>query len=143
MPLSREEMAAKAAPGAPVELEVPLMGGSVLIKTWTGAERDQWDLFVLQHSWTEEDEEEGLGKAGRLRDDTKHIRAVTCQMGLVLPDGSHMFTDSEADLNELSGWRGDMLDFIYAAIRKHNGLTVDEVEDERKNSDPGPSDVSG
>jgi hypothetical protein len=103
------------------DVAVPEWGGSVRVRTMTGAERDAFELAITT-----------ARSAGRVGD----VRARLVAMAAVDADGKLLFT--AADVAKLSKKSSRALDRVFAVASRLNGLGDDDVEDLAKNSGRGP-----
>lgn len=101
-----------------VEVAVPEWGGgSVWIRSFTGAERDAWEQAMM-----------GAG-AGRT---VENIRARLVVLTAVDANGVRLFADEDADA--LGSKSARALDRLFTAAARLNGLTRQDVKDLAKNS---------
>lgn len=121
-------------------VEVPDLG-TVFVRRLTGGERDEWDLWRLHRTVTEEGEKAGIGTAGLLKPGTTDVRATLVSKSLCDEEGKRLFQDNEIPI--LSGLDGNALDYLYDAVRDFNGLRDEAAEEAEKNSDDPGSDDSG
>lgn len=96
-------------------IDVPQWGGTVHIRTMTGGERDTWEVYAQ----------------GQMAKKVVNIRAMLCAICLCDAGGQRLFKDSEA--GQLANKSGSVLDKIYEAAVKLNGLTQAEVDEIEKN----------
>ncbi len=109
------------------EVYVPEWGGSVFVKTLTGAERD----------WLEG---EAITKQGdNIMQNYRNHRARIVVACTVDEKGKSLF--SYKDVEELGKKSASALDRIADAAQKFNALTQEDLEAARKNS--SPSDQGG
>ena len=120
---------------------VPSWDDKVWIGRLSGDERDAWDFWQFNHCYDEEDAKAGKGKEGRMRSETRGIRAYLVTVALRNPDGSRMYQLSEIAL--VGGFDGEAIDYLYGQIREYNGLSKKSQEEIEKNSDDGQSVDSG
>lgn len=97
-------------------VSVPEWGGDVHIRTMTGVERDNWEVYASSQ----------FEKKGSV-----NIRAKLAVLTLCDTSGNRLFKDS--DLDQLSGKNSKALDRVYSAALKLNKLTDDDIEDLEKN----------
>ncbi len=109
------------------DVEIKAWGGTVRVRSLTGAERDQFeaDLIAARHA--------GGVSPG-------NIRARFAAMCIVDEDGKNLFTAD--DIERLGGKSGTALDLIYQAVLKFNALTEADVEELAGNSSADPSGAS-
>ena len=98
------------------EVDVPEWGGTVFVRTMTGAERDDWEMETYS----------GEGTVNRA-----NVRARLCARCMVDDQGARLFTDKEAD--KLGAKSGAALDRVFQIARELNGLSAKEVETLEKN----------
>lgn len=112
--LTREQiLAAQDLPTRAVD--VPEWGGRVHVRVMNGAERDEFDDFVIKR-----------------KGDIKGLRLRLAALCLCSPDGQRLF--SEEDVEALSKKSGKAIQIIEKAATELNGLNVDAAE---KNSESG------
>ena len=105
-------------------VEVPEWGGSVIVKTMTGTERDAYESSIVK------------GK----KVDMTNIRAKLCAICIVDDNGERLFTDR--DVVALSKKSAKALDRIFDVAQKLNGLGKADVEELEKNSGQIQTDSS-
>jgi len=116
--LKRDEIL--AAMDLPTEdVEVPEWGGTVRVRSLTGAERDTFEASVV----------EMRGK--RVETHTDNIRAKLVAAACIGEDGKRLFT--EADVEALGGKSASALDRVFGVAQRLSGLTPKDVEDLSKN----------
>jgi len=125
MTLSKEQIN-KADDFKTIEVPVPEWGGSVLVRTISGTERDAFEQTIF----------DGKSQSARLT----NIRARLAALTMVDEKGKRLYEDKE--IATLGRKSAKPLDRIYDAAAKLNGLSKDDVEDLAKNSETGPSDDS-
>jgi hypothetical protein len=111
------------------EVQVPEWGGSVLIRTMTGKERDTWEESHIDRT--------GLQPVLDLTNARASLVALVC----VNAEGKRLFT--QKDVEALGEKNGKALDRIYSAAQVLNGLTQPSVEAARGNSGGDRSADSG
>ena len=104
------------------EIDVPELGGTVLVRCFTGTERD----------WFERNIQDKTALSIR-----SHVARFVC----LNPDGSAMF--SEGDLEAIGGIDGQALDRILEAAMRLSLISGQSVEDAEKNSEGGRSASGG
>jgi len=117
MALSREAILA-AQDLAREEVDVPEWGGTVLIGSMTGAQRDAWEQTLLPKSKGESV-------------DIANIRARLVAICAVDEAGARLFTDS--DTVALGAKSASALERCAKVAQKLNGLSGDDVEAARGN----------
>ena len=113
--------AAVAAAGLPFEyVDVPELGGQVRVQGRTGTQRDEWESSLI------------IGRGKRRDVNTKNVRAKLAVRSLVDEAGVRLFTEADADvLGQLSAI---VLDRIYAAAQRVNGVRDEDVDELGKSS---------
>ena len=117
----------------PKELvDVPEWGGSVYVRSLTGAERDRFESSMIKQR----------GKNQQMNLD--NIRAKLAVLTVCDEEGKRIF--SSADIDELSKKSAAALDRIFAVARRLSGLGEDDVKElaEGLKDDPledSPSDL--
>ena len=97
------------------EVEVPEWGGSVLVRTMTGTERDKFETSLID------------GKQKNL----DNIRARLCAKCIVDDKGERLFEDT--DVAELGKKSASALDRVFTAAQRLNGLSGEDVKELEKN----------
>lgn len=106
---------------------VPEWGGDVLVRSLTGAARDQYeaDFLLIDTS-----------KGKPTYDmDLENARARLVALSVVDESGKLIFDDD--DVIDLGKKSAAALDRVYAASKRISGLSDDDVEELRKNSKRG------
>lgn len=98
------------------DVDVPEWGGSLRVRGLTGAERDQFEEWVLR---------------GRTRVSLANVRARLVAMACVDEQGERLFQD--ADVEELGAKSGRALDRVFDVISRLSGLMPADVEALAKN----------
>jgi len=106
------------------EVAVPEWGGSVLVRTMTGAERDAW--------------EQSLAKGGKI--DVSNVRARLVASCVVDEAGSLLFT--AADAQALGAKSGLALERVAKVAQRLNAITEEALEEARGNLSAAPSGAS-
>ena len=104
------------------EVEVPEWGGTVFVRTMTGAERDSFEEEIL--------------KSG-MKATMDNVRARLLVRVLVDKDGKRLFQDSEFAL--LGAKSTAALENLVNTAQMLNGVTQDDLENIKKNSGIVPS----
>ena len=99
------------------KVAVPEWGGHVFVKTMTGTEKDNFESGLVNAD----------GKVS-----VRDIRARMVAAVTVDEVGNALFTDS--DINAISGKSAAALDRIFAASKKLNAVTDEDVEELGKHS---------
>ena len=110
--------------------DVSAFGGTVRIKTMTGAERDSWEDSLV--------DEDGKPK----KDNKTTFRASLLVRCIVDEKGNRVFGDKDAEA--LSRKSAKSLGKLYEEARKLNGIGKDVEEEIEKNSEgvPGEGSIS-
>jgi hypothetical protein len=106
-------------------VDVPEWGGTVYVRTMTGAERDLFESTLMK----------GEGKNRKV--DSANIRARLSCLCLVDESGERLFSDDEAE--RLGKKSADVLDRVFSVAQRLNGLSEKDVEELAKNSAAAPS----
>ena len=102
-------------------VEVPEWGGTVIVKTLSGTERDQFEESIL---------------AGVKRD-FKGVRAKLVALSIIGEDGERLFTFEEA---ELLGEKSSLaLDRVFGVAQRLSGFTTKDMEELAENLPEGQS----
>lgn len=105
-------------------VEVPEWGGTVIVRTLTGTERDLFEESILRDG----------------RRDFKGIRAKLVALSVVGEDGVRLFTFKEADL--LGEKSARALDRLFGVAQRLCGFTEKDMEGLAENLPGGQSDDS-
>ena len=108
-----------------IDVPVPEWGGSVTVRTISGAERDAWEASIV-------------GENRKL--DTVNLRARFCALVIVDDQGQRIFNDLDAQL--LGRKSAKALSRVFEAGQKLNGIRDEDVEELAKNSGAAPSGAS-
>jgi hypothetical protein len=103
-------------------------GGSVLVRTMSGTERDAFEVASVA----------ARGKSREVN--LANLRARLAVLCLVDADGKRLFSD--ADAPALGAKSARALSRIYDVAARLNGLSADDAEELAKNSDSGPCAAS-
>jgi hypothetical protein len=110
------------------EVHVPDWGGSVFVRTLTGAERDRL-------------EEQSVTRNGKTFEaNFSNVRARLVSLAAVDESGKRLFT--EADIEALGAKSATALDIVFAVASRINGLSAKDVDQLAKNSSADPKDAS-
>lgn len=127
--LSKEQiLAAEDLPRQ--EVEVPEWGGSVIVRTMTGNQRDSFEKSTLERK-----------PSGELELVLQDMRAKLLVRVVVDENDEPLFT--EADYKELGQKSAKVLDRLFDVASKLNGISAADVEELAKNSAGVQSDDSG
>jgi hypothetical protein len=102
-------------------VDVPEWGGEVTVREMTGAERDQFEVLLVQ--------------GGR-----RNFRGLLAAFTVCDETGARIF--AEADARSLAEQPARLLDPIATVALRLNALGQAELEQAAKNSGGGPSDAS-
>lgn len=124
MLLKKEALLQAATSGdLPTEtVEVPELGGVVIVRGMTGAQRDVWERSLV----------EVRGKKRVIN--TENIRARLAVRCLVDAEHNRLFTDGDA--TALGNLRVDVLNRIYEAAQRVCGVSDEDVDELKKSSEP-------
>lgn len=122
MILSRDDIL-KADDGRTEEVEIPEWGGTVLVRGMTGAERDRFEMSVLER-----------GHGGRMVPNPANMRAKVIARCVVDGDGNRLFTD--ADIAALGEKNGAALDRVFSVASRLSGLGSDEEAEAARDFTP-------
>lgn len=111
-------------------VDVPEWGGQVLIRVFSGAQRDRLDAFIHR----------SIDDRGKLKDPSG-MRTLVCVLACCNVDGSPLFKPEDVDA--LKAKSSAALGRIFDAASKLNGLNDGGIEAARENLAQGPSDASG
>lgn len=96
-------------------VSVPELGISVVVRGMTGAERDAFEVSLVQ------------GR-GRHRDvNLKNLRAKLVTYCCIDEQGARIFTEADADA--LGRVRADVLNRLYTVAQRLSGITDDDAEE--------------
>lgn len=103
-------------------VSVPELGGDVIVRGMTGAERDAFEVSLIE------------GK-GRKRDvNLKNLRAKLIAFCCVDEQGERIFSD--ADVESLGKVRADVMNRIYTVAQRLSGLSDEDAEELGQPSSP-------
>ena len=107
------------------DMDIPEWGGTLTIRTLTGAERDEWEsAFVNQD-----------------KIDIRGLKARLVQLTTMNGDGQQMFT--KADLRKINSKSASVIDRIFQVSQRLSGLTKEDAEELVGNSGTAPTVSSG
>ena len=107
------------------DMDIPEWGGTLTVRTLTGAERDLFEsAFVNQD-----------------KIDIRGIKARLIQLTVMNGDGQPMFT--KAYLQKINSKSASVIDRIFQVSQRLSGLTKEDVEELVGNSETAPTDASG
>lgn len=108
------------------EVNVPEWdGGTVIVKTMTGTERDQLEASIISEPGQR---------------DMRNLRAKIVALSVVDEEGKRLF--SFEDTVALGGKSARALDRVFAVAQRLSGFTPKDVEDLTKNLSAGPDEGS-
>jgi hypothetical protein len=107
------------------EVAVPEWGGSVLVRTMTGAERDAWEQSLVANG-------------GKI--DVSNVRARLVAACTIDESGALLF--SAADAQALGAKSGSALERVAKVAQRLNAITEEALEEARGNSSAAPSGAS-
>jgi len=108
------------------EVEVPEWdGGTVIVKTMTGVERDQFEASIVSEPGQR---------------DMRNLRAKIVALSVVDENGNRLF--SFEDAVELGEKSARALNRIFSVAQRLSGFTPQDVEELRKNSSAGQDESS-
>lgn len=110
-------------------VEVPEWGGSVIVRSMTGAQRDAYEATLMTRN-----------ESGKLEINTDNMRAKLLLATLVDESGAALFTAD--DLAALSGKSAGAIERLATVAQRINGLNRGAVEEAAKNSASGQPDGS-
>jgi len=119
MALTREQIL-KADDLPKREVEIPEWGGSVWVRTMTGAERDVFERHIL-------------AAEGSKVEAAKQMRARLVTLTACDDAGARLFNDN-GDLDAVSGKSSKALDRVFEVALKLNGLSEKDVDELSGNS---------
>lgn len=118
-----------AAKDLPTEdIEVPEWGGTVRVRSLTGAERDAFEASIV----------DARGKTPQVN--PRNMRAKLVALTVIDEDGKRVFGD--ADVSALGGKSASALNRVFEVAQRLSGLTEADVEDLGKGSETGQPDDS-
>jgi hypothetical protein len=121
--LTRDEIL-KAQDLRTEEVYVPEWGGTVIVKSLTGTERDLFEDSVISSG----------------RRDFKGVRARLAALSIVDENGKRLFTFEEAE--KLGEKSARALDRVFAVAQRLSGFTRKDMEELEGKSSSGQSDAS-
>lgn len=108
-----------------VTVEVPEWGGSIIVRAMSGTQRDQYETSLM------EKQDDGSYKVN-----TENMRAKLVCFTAVDEAGNPLFTADQ--LTALAGKSAAVLERVFDAAQKINGLNKNAVDDAAKNSGSDP-----
>lgn len=125
--LSRDEILS-AEDRKTVEVEVPEWGGSVLVRTLSGKERDAYESGTISI------------KNGKQVEDFDNLRARLVALCLVDEKGVRLFTAK--DVTSLGNKSAAALQRVYNKCQELNAVSDKDVEELTENFDESPDESS-
>jgi hypothetical protein len=98
-----------------IDIEVPEWGGDVRLRTLTGGERDKFESDMIDQR----------GKNNKMN--LVNLRARLVALCAVDEGGKRMFGDNE--VTKLGSKNAAVLDKLFTAAQKLNGMTQEDVEE--------------
>jgi len=117
--LLNKEQIRQAADIQTQDIEVPEWGGTVRLKSLTGAERDRFEAGVVQ------------GQGRNTTVNMKNLRAKLVAQSAIAEDGSALFT--EEDVQWLGEKSAKALNRLFSAAQTLSGLTDGDVKELTEN----------
>ncbi|HHQ48922.1 MAG TPA: hypothetical protein ENK19_08590 [Acidobacteria bacterium] len=127
--LSRDEILAAGRKLKQEEVDVPELGGTVIVREMSGSERDSWEASLL--------DTRGPDPVMNLA----NTRAKLLVRTIVDADGKRLFTDDEIDL--VGALSASALDRLFAVAARLSRVSAADVEELAKNSPGARSAASG
>lgn len=109
-------------------VDVAEWGGSVLVRTLTGLERDAFEESCY------------VGRGKDRRENFANLRARLVALAVVGEDGQRLFTND--DIAALGGKNAAALDRVFEVAQRLSGLRAKDVDDLAGESQPGQSVAS-
>jgi hypothetical protein len=111
------------------EIEVPEWGGSVLVKSLTGAERDSFEQSIL------------IKRGDSYDANMSMVRAKLAAVSIVDEEGQRLFGDG--DIKALAAKNAAALDRVFTAASRLSGISADDADELAKNSPAAQNGGSG
>lgn len=111
------------------DVAVPEWGGTVRVRSLSGAERDSYEAHIVQ-----------LRADGSKRLNMTNLRGKLVSLSCVAEDGSRLFSDADAEA--LGDKSAAALERVFDVARKLSGLGEDDVEELAQGFESAPSDGS-
>ena len=109
-------------------VDVPEWGGTVLVKGMTGAERDRFELAMIDKP----------GKSSKIN--LIDLRAKLCSLTIVNENGKLIFTP--ADIKELTNKSAAALQRVFEVARELSGIGDDDVKELTEGLEDSPFEGS-
>ena len=121
--LSKAAILAAAAAALPRErVEVPELGGYVMVQGMSGTDRDAWEKSLV------------VGRGKRRDVNTENVRAKLAVRCLVDDDGARLFEDGDVAI--LGKLRVDVLNRIFETAQRLSGVSDEDIDELKKSSAP-------
>ncbi len=104
------------------EVDVPEWGGTVVVRSLTGKERDSFEASIMNMQG---------GKAPSVK--YENLRAKLVLLSVVDPTDYKKPMFQQGDLDALGGKDAKPLDRIFTVAQKLSGISADDVEEMTKN----------
>ena len=111
------------------DVAVPEWGGTVRVRSLSGAERDAYEAHIVQ-----------VRGDGSKRVNLKNLRGKLVSLSVVDEDGGRLFSDEDADA--LGDKSAAALERVFDVARRLSGLSEDDVTELAEGFGPAPSDGS-
>ncbi len=115
MPILTRDQILSVEDRATESVDVPEWGGSVIVSTMSGRERDEFESSLLA--------DKGASKDANMA----NLRARLASLCCVAEDGTRMFT--KADIEALGNKSAAALNRIFIAAQRLNGIGEDAVDE--------------
>ena len=120
----------------------PFEGRQFYVQRLSGACRDEWDIWRIGCSWSDEDAKAGRGQLGRYKPGTtfraKFVALTQCDANGKLLFNPH----NAADVAQLAALDGELLDWLFDEAREFNGIRpADEAEAAKNSGQVGSEDT--
>lgn len=109
-------------------VRIPELGGEVIVRGMTGAERDAFEVSLVE------------GRGRNRQANLKNLRAKLIAFCCVSETGERVFTNE--DVEALGTVRADVLNRIYNVAQKLSGITDEDADELGKPSTPTASATS-
>jgi len=125
--VTKEQLLAAASAAAPRPFEIvecPELNWLIVVQGMSGIERDGWEKSLIS------------GRGKRREVNTENVRAKLAVKSIVDKPGGHgqrMFSDGEAVV--LGQLRVDVLNKVYEAAQRVNGVTDEDIDELKKSSE--------
>lgn len=104
------------------QVNVPELGGFVIVQGMSGAQRDAWERSLV------------VMRRGQRRDiNVENIRARLAVRCLIDEDGRRLFDDTDA--GALGNLRADVLQRIFETAQKLSGVSDGDIDELKKSSE--------